>query len=288
MSNGNSLATHSTATLKAFGIACLALMFFPLINVSSDDAWAQRRSRAQRERALEREREADRERARQREEAPTPSRAESAAPAPATPAAAAIDTASAFGSARAACDKTQDDQPQFVLPGLKGEIKLDRCYRGRRHLACRFDTISTEGTALVQEFTRIVDQRYQDVTNVEAICSIDFDALVKDLGGTVEFAKRFSAERAEYDARTSCANKVKQTIKDVTLPELAQAPEVLKSMMDAIDADITKVAAVHEQTTALAAKMEAAQKSIAVLQKIHRAMCMKSKPDEVKDKAVVN
>jgi hypothetical protein len=280
-------ATRSTTTVKLFGLACLGLAVLPLVQISSGDAWAQ--SRRQRERALEREREQENEqraaeRARQRDEAAGARRTtESGTPAPATPV--PVDASTPFGSALAACEKTQQEEPQFVLPGLKGEIKLDRCYRGRRHLACRFDTVANEGNALIQEFTRIVEQRYQDVTNIEGICKLDFDALVKDMGGTVEFTKRFVAARSEYDARTACANKVKQSIKDVTLPELVQAPEVLKSMMDTIDADITKVSAVHEQTTSLATKIDASQKSIAVLQKIHRAMCMKAKPDETKDKA---
>ena len=56
-------------------------------------------------------------------------------------------------------DKVQQDE--FVLPGLKGEIKLDRCYRGREHFVCRYDALLTEGKSLIEEFTRIVDEHYR-------------------------------------------------------------------------------------------------------------------------------
>lgn len=276
------LTTRSATVLKAFALAGLAMLVLPLTDFSSDEAFAQRRSR---ERAIERaEREAERAAEREAAERAAAARREAQARAQAQ-ASPAIDTSTPFGSALAACDKLQEEDAQFVLPGLKGEMKLDRCYRGRRHLTCRFDAVSTEDNALMSEFTRIVEQRYQDVNNVDGICKIGFDALVKDLAGTVEFNKRFAAARSEFEARTSCASKIKASIKDVTLPELVQAPEVLKSMIDAIDGDVTKVSAVQEQAAALATKIDASQKSIAVLQKIHRAMCMKAAPDEVKAEA---
>ena len=134
---------------------------------------------------------------------------------------------------------------------------------------------------MTDEFTRIVDQRYPEVTNLEEICKIDFEALVNDSAGSTEFAKRFASARSEYEARTGCANKVKQSIQDVTLPDLVQAPEVIKSLIEAVDREINRVSVVQEQVSGLAAKIDSSYKSIAVLQKIHRAMCLKSKPDAV-------
>ena len=187
-----------------------------------------------------------------------------------------VDSASPLGKALAECDKVQEEQ--FVLPGLKGEIKLDRCYRGREHLVCRYDALLAEGKSLVEEFTRIIDEHYQDVSNVEGVCKLSGDGLGKDSMGTAEFSKRFAAARSAYDAHTSCANKVKQSIRDVTLPDLTQAADLLKSMIDTIDADIAKSSGVQEQAAALAVKMEASQKAIGVLQKIHRSICSKAEP----------
>jgi hypothetical protein len=118
-----------------------------------------------------------------------------------------VDTASTLGKALSSCDKVPEDQ--FVLPGLKGEIKLDHCYRGREHFVCRYDALLTEGKSLIDEFTRIVDEHYQDVGNVEGVCKISWDTLGKDSMGAAEFTKRFAAARSEYDTHTACANKVK-------------------------------------------------------------------------------
>jgi len=249
----------------ALFLAFAVMITAPSIDFSSTgEAYAQRRRR-------DRDRDTEPPPQRQRDEAP--------APAPTTPAANAINASTPFGQALAACD-AQQEETQYGLPGLKGEIKLDRCYRGRKHLACRIDVVLGEGKSLTDEYTRIVDAKYQDVTNLADICKIDLDALIKDAGGATEFAKRFASARSEYDVRTACATKVKAAIGDVTLPELVQAPEVLKSMMDAIEAEITRVSTAHKQVADLAAKVEASYKSILVLQKIHRAMCTSVKPKD--------
>ena len=189
-----------------------------------------------------------------------------------------IDAASPFGTALATCDKGQEEDNHYALPGSKGEIVLDRCYRGRRQLACRFDAISTEGKSLMEEFTRIVEEHYPEIGNVEGICKISFESLAKDFAGTAEFNKRFGAARSEFDARTTCANKVKQAIQDLALADLAQGTEVQKSMVEAVDKEISKVSALQEQVSGLAGKLQASQKAIAVLQRIHRAMCLNSNP----------
>jgi hypothetical protein len=189
-----------------------------------------------------------------------------------------IDAASPFGAALSACDKGQEEDNHYALPGAKGEIVLDRCYRGRRQLACRFEAISTEGKSLMDEFTRIVEEHYPEIGNVEGICKISFESLAKDFAGTAEFNKRFGAARSEYDARTTCANKVKQSVQELALADLAQGSEVQKSMVEALDQEINKVSAVQEQVAGLAGKLQASQKAIAVLQRIHRAMCLNSTP----------
>jgi hypothetical protein len=260
---------------KAFAYPAIALLFLVSLDFSSDGASAQNRRGGYRDQPY------------------TPAPATVAVvPAPQAEApkqikAAPIDPASPFGGALASCDKGVNEE-EFGLPGLKGEVKLDRCYRGRKQLVCRFDAVLAEGKSLTDEFTRIVEQRYPEVTNLEEICKIDFDALVKDSGETAAFGKRFAAERSEYDARAACANKVKQSVQDVTLPDLVQAPEVIKSLIEAVDQEINRVSVVQEQVSGLAAKIDASQRSIAVLQKIHRAMCLKSKPDVEADRGRVS
>jgi hypothetical protein len=254
---------YSRHLAGSFAVAALALLLLLIFDFSSGASAQSRR---------------DRERERDRDNTPA---AAVEAPAPVKPAAKPpqIDPNSPFGTALASCEKDQNEDLQLALPGLKGEVKLDRCYRGRKQLVCRFDAVLAEGKSLTEEFSRIVQERYPEVTSLADICKISFDALVKDFAGTTEFSKRFSAARSEYDARTGCATKVKQAVQDVTLPDLVQAPEVLKSVIEAVDQEISRVSVVQEQVSGLATKIDASQKSIAVLQKIHRAMCL-VKPGE--------
>lgn len=260
--------TSSSITIKFIAKFALFIAFTLMITAPSFDISSTGDAYAQRRRFRDREDDPPRRREEPRQETQAP------APAPATP---AINASTPFGQALASCDQSQAEDAQFGLPGLKGEIKLDRCYRGRKHLSCRIDTVINEGKALTDEYTRIVEAKYQEVTNLGDICKIDFEALTKDAGGATEFAKRFAAARAEYDARSACATKVKASVADVTLPELVQAPEVLKSMMDAVESEITRVSTAHKQVADLAGRIDASYKSILVLQKIHRAMCITGK-----------
>ncbi|MGE5137834.1 MAG: hypothetical protein ACM3JD_00105, partial [Rudaea sp.] len=52
------------------------------------------------------------------------------------------------------------------------------------------------------------------------------------------FEKDPSALKAECDARNNCATRIGQSLKDVTLPDMAQAPEILKSMIDSLEGDL--------------------------------------------------
>ncbi len=182
------------------------------------------------------------------------------------------DKETRFAKALASCD-AGETQSDFSLPGLKSEVKLDRCYRGRQQLNCRLQKIASEEQALIQEFTRIVDLKYPDINGVEALCKLGQDSLSADFRGAAEFLQQFRAFEAEYQSRIGCANKVKDSLKDVSLPDLVQAPEMLKSMMDAIDQDMANVLGAHEQITNLSSKIDASRKAIAILQKIHKAMC---------------
>src|SRR6266498_1523175 len=53
----------------------------------------------------------------------------------------ATDPSTALGSALEACDKAAEGYEPESLPGAKGEIKIDQCYRGRDHLVCSFNAM---------------------------------------------------------------------------------------------------------------------------------------------------
>ncbi len=129
------------------------------------------------------------------------------------------DAASALGQALAACTQDAAMQEPFALPGLKGEVTLDRCYKGRAHLICVFATLITEATSLRKAYTKIVDAKYPDLTSVEGICKINPDTLASDLGGSEDFAKRFKELKSQYEAATKCAANVEQAFKDVSLAD---------------------------------------------------------------------
>jgi hypothetical protein len=199
---------------------------------------------------------------------------------PAAAPVAPVDSTSALGQALAACDKDAATQETFALPGLKNEITLDRCYKGRAHLVCVFNALIAEAKSLTDSYTKIVDAKYPDINSVDGICQLNRDALATDINGSEDFTKRFSVLKAQYESASRCAGNVKQAFHDVVLSDMAQPPEILKSMTDSIDADINRVSQVQNQIGELSAKIEISKKAMKTIDKIHRTMCIKEPKDK--------
>ncbi len=192
----------------------------------------------------------------------------------------AIDKTSALGQAVAACNQNGAEQETFVLPGPKGEIRLDRCYKGRAHLLCVFTALSTEASALTKSYTRIVEAKYPELTSVEGICKISPESLTTDIAGSEDFAKRFRELKSQYDAATKCAANVEQAFKDISLADMTQASEVLQSMTASIDSDVAKISKVQEQIADLSTKMDLSNRAMKQVTKVHHAICMKPNTGE--------
>jgi hypothetical protein len=190
------------------------------------------------------------------------------------PPSSAADKTSALGQALAACNQDSVVQEAFTLPGLKGEITLDRCYKGRAHLICVFTALSNEAKSLTSSYTKIVDAKYPDLTTVDDVCKIKLEALATDITGSEDFARRFKELKSQYEAATRCAANVQQAFKDVSLADLAKAPEVLQSMTASLDGDIGKISKVQERISDLSAKMELSNRAMKAVTKIHHAVCM--------------
>jgi hypothetical protein len=158
-----------------------------------------------------------------------------------------IDKTSALGQALAACNQDSAVQEAFTFPELKGEVTLDRCYKGRAHLICVVTALSTEAKSLTNSYTKIVDAKYPDLTTVDGVCQLNPETLASDIVGTEDFAKRFKELKSQYEAATNCTHNVEEGFKNVTLADMAQPPEVLKSMIASIDGDVAKASAVHTQ-----------------------------------------
>jgi hypothetical protein len=196
---------------------------------------------------------------------------------PAAPPSPAIDKTSALGQALAACNQDIAAQETFTLPGLKGEVTLDRCYKGRAHLICVFTALSTEAKSLTSAYTNIVDANYPDINTVDAVCKLNAETLKSNIVGSNDFAKKFQELKSQYDAATNCAGNVQQAFKNVTLTDMAQAPEIIKSMVGSIDDDIAKASESHKQVSELAEKMELSKRAIKTITKIYHAMCVQGR-----------
>ena len=173
---------------------------------------------------------------------------------------------------------TGNEPVEFVVPGAKGDIKLDRCYRGRDQLACEFNALKAEAKSLLENYRRIVSTNYPEVQDIGGMCGIQFDTLTADIQSAREFSERFKALKAEYEARSSCAVRIEQSLKEVTLNDLAQAPNLLKSILDSMDAEMKAVSEMQAQIADFAEKMGASQRAMGTLQKVHRAVCLTSGP----------
>ena len=206
-------------------------------------------------------------------------------PAPVQPAAPIVvpvampvtDANSALGSELASCDKLSDGFEPIALPGARGDVKLDRCYRGRDHLVCSFSALLTEARSLLDNYKRITDVNYPDLGNLDAVCGIQSSTLATDMESASDFSARFKSLKVQYEARVSCAGSVQQSFRSVTLSDMAQAPDLLKSMIDTIEADMKGISDTQAQAAGLAEKIDAAQKAMATIRKVHRTMCAKNR-----------
>ena len=268
---GTTMAKHSDERSYPKHLALLALLFLSVgaIALVSDTASAQQQQYVQQQHSQLR-RTATRINPPERTNATTDTTMV-ALPSP------AIDKTSALGQALAACNQDAAVQESFTLPGLKGEVTLDRCYKGRAHLICVFTALSTEAKSLTGTYTKIVDAKYPDLNTVDGVCQVSLQTLAADIAGSEDFARRFKELKSQYEAATKCAGNVEQAFKDVSLADMTQAPEILKSMTASIDGDLAKISKVHEQIFDLSAKMELANKAMKAVTKIHHAMCMNEK-----------
>ncbi|MGB5086635.1 MAG: hypothetical protein WBO09_19035 [Methylocystis silviterrae] len=195
----------------------------------------------------------------------------------------------ALAAALAACEKDSSGTAGLTLPGAKGAIRLDSCYRGREQFVCSLNTLLDEAKKLNSDFGHIIEAKYPAVGSVDAICRIRPDALSADLTKAGTFAARFKDLRTEYDRRISCAMKVEQNLKQVNLGDMPHSADILKSMNDTLEADLKDVAATRQQIFDLNEKMQASQKAIVTIEKLRPTMCLSTsapKPAESAEKPV--
>jgi hypothetical protein len=271
------MTKHSHKRRYSTHLAVLALLFLPVGTILSDTAAAQQQRYSQ-QLPTQQPRYAQARRAATRISPPeltntTTNTTPDTTPVPLALPSPAIDKTSALGQALAACNQEADQGP-FTLPGLKGEVTLDRCYKGRAHLICVFTTLGTEARSLTDSYSKIVEANYPALTTVDGVCKLSPETLASHIAGSEDFAKRFKELKSQYGAATNCAGNVEQAFKNVTLADMTQAPEVLKSMMASIEGDVANVSKVNEQISTLAERMDQSNKAMKTVTKIYRAMCL--------------
>lgn len=214
-------------------------------------------------------------------------------PAPIQPAASIVvpvaipvtDVSSALGGALAACDKLSDGSEPIDLPGARGDVKLDRCYRGRDHLVCSFSALLTEARFLLENYKRISEANYPELGNLEAVCRIPSNTLATDLEKATDFNSRFKSLKLQYEARVNCVGSIQQSFRSVTLSDMEQAPDLLKSMIDTIQGDLSRASDIQAQVVGLAEKIDASQKAMTTILKVHRTMCAKTQVMDAQSRA---
>lgn len=172
----------------------------------------------------------------------------------------------------ASCDQ-QFPRTDLVLPGPKGTVKLDSCYRGREHFICSVNAIIGESQKLRSEYEKIVQMNYPSFKTIDPVCRLSSESVATDIQLVNDFFPRFRAVKSAFDRQANCAVTMGRTIKELNLSTMANGADIVRSMMEAIDGDMKHVPDERQNSTDLAETIESARKSLDAIEKLHAAMC---------------
>src|SRR5215467_8798829 len=176
------------------------------------------------------------------------------------------------GSPTAQCDQ-QYTKADLVLPGPKGPIKLDSCYRGREHFICSVNAIIAESQKLRSEYEKIVQMNYPSFKTIDPVCRLSAESVATDMKLVEDFFPRYRAVKSAFDRQANCAVTMGRTIKELSLTTMANGADIVRSMMDAIDGDMKQVPDERQYSADLSETMESARKALDAIDKLHAAMC---------------
>jgi len=172
----------------------------------------------------------------------------------------------------ASCDQ-QFPKADLVLPGPKGAVKLDNCYRGREHFICSVNAIIVESKKLRSEYQKIVQMNYPSFKTIDPVCKLSAESVATDIQLVNDFFPRFRAVKSAFERQANCAVSVGRTIKELNLTTMANGADIVRSMMEAIDGDMKNVPDERQNSSDLSETIEAARKSLDSIEKLHAAMC---------------
>jgi hypothetical protein len=170
------------------------------------------------------------------------------------------------------CDQ-QYQKVELALPGPKGPVKLDSCYRGREHFVCSVNAIIAESQKLRAEYETIVQMNYPSFKTIDPVCRLSTENVATDIKLVADFFPRYRAVRSAFDRQANCAVNIGRTIKEINLSTMANGADIVRSMMEAIDGDMKSVPDERQNSSDLSETMEAARKALDAIDKLHAAMC---------------
>src|SRR5207249_2614924 len=171
----------------------------------------------------------------------------------------------------ASCDQ-QFQRTDLLLPGPKGPIKLDSCYRGREHFICSVNAVIAESQKLRSDYDKIVQMNYPSFKTIDPVCKLSSEGVATDIQLVNDFFPRFRAVKSAFERQANCAVTMGRTIKELNLSTMANGADIARSMMDAIDGDMKHVPDERQNSSELAETMESARKALDAIEKLHAAM----------------
>ena len=118
------------------------------------------------------------------------------------------------------------------LPGAKGAIELNKCYRGREHMSCVVAALLAEANSIKQDYAEIVSAGYPTLKTLDSICQIAPDQLSEHAKALQIFRERWSLLRKEYAARLECTNSVEDALRNLSLADMSYGADLVKSMVE--------------------------------------------------------
>jgi tetratricopeptide (TPR) repeat protein len=159
------------------------------------------------------------------------------------------------------------------LPGAKGEIELNRCYRGREHLSCMIAALLAEANSIKEDYAEIVSADYPNVKTLDSICQITPDRLAEHSKALQTFRERWALLRKEYAARLECTNTVEDSLRNMRLADMSYGADLVKSMVDSFRNELSQVSLAEKDVLNLDDQMTAAQKAIENISQIRSGVC---------------
>jgi tetratricopeptide (TPR) repeat protein len=159
------------------------------------------------------------------------------------------------------------------LPGAKGAIELNQCYRGREHLSCVVAALLAEANSIKQDYADIVSADYPNLKTLESICRVKLDLLAGHSKALQSFRERFALLRKEYAARLECTNSIEDSLRKMSLADMSYRADLVKSMVESLGDELTRVSMPLKDILNIGDQMNAAEKAIEDIIQIRAAVC---------------